>query len=97
MGCKKFKDVVFIFENDGIYLNLNPKCEPQLGKRGLYNSIGRQKESTKISETILWILNLTQGTNSLLDIAIHSGINFKHIRKVADCLLSVDLLKKVED
>ncbi len=29
-----------ILENDTLYLNLNPKREPQLGTRGLYPAIG---------------------------------------------------------
>ena len=29
-------------KNDKVFLNLNPKCEPQLGKRNLYHVIGSQ-------------------------------------------------------
>ena len=33
-----YLSVLRILENNGRYLNLNPKCEPQLGKRGLYRA-----------------------------------------------------------
>ena len=29
-----------IIENDAVYRNTAPKCEPQLGKRGLYRRVG---------------------------------------------------------
>ena len=31
-----YLQVLDVLENDAAYLNLNPKGEPQLGKRGLY-------------------------------------------------------------
>ena len=54
------------------YINLNPKCEPQLGKRGLYRQLGSQKNSEKSELAMFWILNQSDGKNSLLDIAIKS-------------------------
>lgn len=34
-----FKTIVVI-ENDAVYYNTVPKCEPQLGKRGLFGRVG---------------------------------------------------------
>jgi len=42
----------------------------------------------------LWILNLSDGYNSLLDIAVKSGIEFGLIRKSADALVDCNLLKE---
>jgi len=41
--------IIDLLENNRRYVNLNPKCEPQLGKRGLYRSIGatRWRPGTK--------------------------------------------------
>ena len=35
-----YLSVLRILENNCRYVNLNPKCEPQLGKRGLYRTLG---------------------------------------------------------
>ncbi len=84
---------VFILENNNTYVSLNPKCEPQLGKRGLYSMIGGGKNSDEIRKAMLWILNFSDGTNSLLDISIKSRINFEQVRLAADMLLKCSLLK----
>ena len=62
--------ILDILENDAVYVNRNPKCEPQLGKRGLYSSIGPEELA------LLWVLNLSDGGHSLLDIAERSDMDF---------------------
>ena len=76
------------------YINLNPKCEPQLGKRDLYNMIGGQKEEEPDEIAFLWVLNLSDGANSLLDISIKSNISFEKILKAAKLLEKEGLLGK---
>jgi len=88
--------VVDILENNHSYRNLNPYCEPQLGKRGLY----RSGDGEAISEDIiarLWVLNLSDGGNSLLDIAERSGLKFSTINDAADLLCQSGLLSAVDD
>jgi aminopeptidase-like protein len=75
-------------------LNLNPKCEPQLGKRGLYSEIGGQTDGKLRELAMLWVLNLTDGNCSLLDIADRSKIRFDIIKAAADALLEHGLLKE---
>lgn len=75
-----------ILENNQTYLNLSPKCEPQLGKRGLYSAIGTHELA------LLWVLNLSDGSNSLLDIAERSGMAFMIIQSAAKLLLAHGLL-----
>lgn len=88
------QDTVTLAEKlDEKYLNLNPKCEPQLGKRGLYQSIGSIKEQELGKIAILWILSLSDGSNSLLDISVRSGIKFDVIRQSAKTLHEKELLK----
>lgn len=48
---------------------MNPKCEPQLGKRGLYRTLSGQAERGQQEMALFWVLNLSDGTSSLLDIA----------------------------
>ena len=40
----KCLSVIDVLEHNKTYLNQNPKCEPQLGKRGLYEAIGGQAD-----------------------------------------------------
>lgn len=83
-----------VLENDKTYLNRNPKCEPQLGRRGLYGMIGGGEDG-KINElAMLWVLNLSDGSRSLLDIADRSGLKFDFIKNAADLLSKHDLLKE---
>jgi aminopeptidase-like protein len=90
----KYWAVMEILENNKKYFNQNPKCEPQLGRRGLYRLIGGQ-ENVKLNElAMLWVLNLSDGSHSLLDIAERAGIKFDFIKKAADLLLQHDLLKE---
>jgi aminopeptidase-like protein len=86
--------VFYLLENNRTFVNLNPKCEPQLGKRGLYAAMG----GTSIRElelAMLWVLNMSDGTASLLDIAERSGTDFSLIARAADALHAHGLLSEV--
>ncbi|NMG05390.1 DUF4910 domain-containing protein [Brasilonema sp. UFV-L1] len=89
----KCLSVLHILENNKKYLNQNPKCEPQLGKRGLYGAIGGQTDTKMTELAMLWVLNLSDGEHTLLDIADRAGMSFDFINKAADALLKHDLLK----
>lgn len=81
-----------IIERDGRYLNTSPKCEPQLGKRGLYAAIGGHARASELSMAMLWVLNLSDGGASLLDIAERSRMPFSAIAGAADVLIEHGLL-----
>ena len=84
--------IVSILENNQAYYNKNPKCEPQLGKRGLYEADTDSQKRRLNRMAILWVLNLSDGDYTLLDIAKKSGIAFDEIKQAADVLLRYDLL-----
>jgi aminopeptidase-like protein len=88
--------ILSVIENNAVYLNQNPKCEPQLGKRGLYSSIGGNSDGKTQELAMLWVLNLSDGENSLLDIADRSGIPFAKIHFAAEGLRQSQLLKERE-
>jgi aminopeptidase-like protein len=88
-------DLVFVLENNHIYVNQNPKCEPMLGKRGLYQKIGGRNDSREAQLAALWVLNMSDGSNSLLNIADRSGMPFKIIKHAADALLECGLLQQI--
>ena len=80
-----------VLENNRAYVNRNPKCEPQLGKRGLYSAMGGG-EVKQLELAMLWVLNLSDGSSKLLDIAERSGVRFDLIKQAADLLAQHDLL-----
>ena len=85
-------DVIDIVEGDWTPLNLVPKCEPQLGKRGLYAALGGQKSQEATSMSLLWVLNLADGEHSLLSMAERSGLPFREIAAAASLLSDHGLL-----
>lgn len=89
----KCMSVFNVIENNLIYVNQNPKCEPQLGKRGLYHLVGGP-EGAVDELALLWVLNLSDANHSLLDIATRSGLPFKMIRRAADALREHELVKE---
>ncbi len=85
-----------ILEKNKFCLNLNPKCEPMLGKRELRGTVGGEKNEETINKmALLWILNYSDGNHSLLDISIRSGINFEDILNASEILKNVNLLKDI--
>jgi aminopeptidase-like protein len=87
--------VVGAIEGNRTYRNTHPKCEPQLGKRGLYGSIGGRTDVKRVEMAMLWVLNMSDGDHSLLDIAERSGVEFATIRTAADVLLEHELLEEI--
>lgn len=77
------------------YINCNPKGEPQFGKRMVYNSMAEESKSRELQMAMLWLLNLSDGSNSLLEVSENSGIRFNLIQEAADLLIKLDLLKEI--
>ncbi|MDO4636107.1 MAG: DUF4910 domain-containing protein [Lautropia sp.] len=75
--------------------NLSPFGEPQLGRRGLYSLIGGHNEGQKLQLALLWVLNQSDGTHSLLEIAERAGQPFDLIHQAAEALLHNGLLETV--
>jgi aminopeptidase-like protein len=84
--------IVEILEGNKVYLNRNPKCEPQLGRRGLYSATGGHGNARAMQEALLWVLNLSDGSHSLLDIAERSRLPFDAVKLAATTLEEHHLL-----
>ncbi len=80
-----------LLENNRSYQNLSPFCEPQLGRRGLYHSTGGTSPEAEINAR-LWVLNMSDGQHSLLDIAERSGLPFAILNEAAGLLSRNGLL-----
>ena len=87
--------IITTIEGNRKWTNLSPKGEPQLGKRGLYGSVGGQSNHKDYQMALLWVLNLSDGNHSTLDIAKRSGIDFEIINEAVNKLFNATLLKEL--
>jgi len=87
--------VIQVLEQNRRYMNLNSKCEPQLGRRGLYRQLGGMQDRNDVEDAMFWVLNFSDGDHDLLDIAVRSGIEFQGISKAAELLREEGLLKLI--
>jgi aminopeptidase-like protein len=86
------QQIVRVIEGEARYVNLSPKGEPRLGKRGLYDAVGGRGPAER-EHALLWVLNQSDGTRSLLEIARRSGMSFGAIEEAANALTEVGLLR----
>ena len=84
-------DVIEVLESNARWVNRSPFGEPQLGRRGLYRGVGGGSSEEM---ALLWVLSLSDGTKSLLDIADRSGMRFADVLAAADRLAAHDLLER---
>lgn len=76
-----------LLEKNRTYRNTYPKGEPQLGKRGLY------QDAKTLG--LWWILNYSDGSHTLLDIAERANMPFERIAEGAGVLAQCGLLQEV--
>ena len=82
-------------ENDPVFISQNMKCEPYLGKRDLYHKLGAltNQNALVMKRAIQWVMNFSDGYNSLSDISKKSGMSLAILREAANMLKNVNLLK----
>lgn len=81
-----------VLEDNHYFRNLAPYGEPQLGSRGLYRALGGTNVPN-LQMAMLWMLNLSDGSHSVLDIAERSGLDFTALSAAAKLLEEHDLLR----
>ena len=91
-ALRRCLEIAEVLEEDGAYLNLSPRGEPQLGRRGLYGAVGGASHAAAHQRALLWVLNLADGAHTLLDVAERAGLAFADVRRAADDLLAAGLL-----
>jgi aminopeptidase-like protein len=87
-------EVTQVLEGNRCFRNLRPKGEPQLGRRGLYGQIGGRSDAEERQLAMLWVLNLSDGRHSLLDVAERAGLPFALVADVAGALEEAGLLSR---
>ena len=93
-SVRRYLEIFEVLEGNGTYVNLSPKCEPQLGKRGLFGRGlgGSGYETSQLA--LLWVLNQSDGRHTLLDIAERAKLPFHVVRGAADALEAAALLRR---
>jgi aminopeptidase-like protein len=89
--------VINVLEHNHRYMNQNPKCEPQLGKRGLYRTVAGHQAIQLRELVLLWVLNLSDGKHSLLDIAERADVPFAEVQSAAAALVECGLLAQCKE
>ncbi|MEW2219692.1 DUF4910 domain-containing protein [Streptomyces sp. NPDC006990] len=87
------REAFAVLDRNRRYVNLSPYGEPQLGRRGLYESLGGRSDAKQAQLAMLWVLNLSDGAHSLLDVAERSGLPFGTVAVAADALHEAGLIK----
>jgi aminopeptidase-like protein len=85
-------ELVEVLESNRSCTNLSPYGEPQLGRRGLYRSAGGAVDTPDDERALLWVLNMSDGRSTLLDVARASGLSYAVVRRAADRLAGAGLL-----
>jgi aminopeptidase-like protein len=75
-------------------VNVMPKCEPQLGRRGLYSPVGGDSHASARNMALLWVLSLADGRHSLLEIAERAQLSFSTVAEAASRLTDAGLLHR---
>ena len=88
-------EILDVLDGNETYVNLSPYGEPQLGRRGLYRAIGGAVDRRSAEMAVLWVLNQSDRTHSLLDIAERSSIAFRTVCEAAQALVAAGLLEPV--
>jgi aminopeptidase-like protein len=87
--------IFHVVETDTRYQNLQPKGEPQLGRRGLYQMMGGFTNIGELQHALLWVLNYSDGEHSLLDIAEQSSMPYSLLQQAATMAIDADLLSPI--
>ena len=88
--CRAILDVV---DTNQTYRTTSPYGEPQLGSRGIYRAMGGEPDLGDLQLAMLWLLQLSDGKHSLLDVAERAGLRFGLVRRAAALLAEHGLLE----
>jgi aminopeptidase-like protein len=80
------------FDAEPVLNNRQPLGEPQLGRRGLYRSVGGTVDSRSIELSYLWVLSLADGAHGLEDVAEQSGLPSEVVQAAIDRLETAGLV-----
>jgi aminopeptidase-like protein len=95
-SVRALASIIAVLDANRTLVNLSPKGEPRLGKRGLYGGLGGTAPG-EFEHALLWVLSFSDGENDLLAIADRSGLDFDLIDKAASALEKAGLARAIEE
>jgi aminopeptidase-like protein len=87
--------MILMVDANRCVLNLSPKGEPRLGKRGLYGTIGGTAPG-EFERALLWVLSLADGGPDIVAMAQRSGMNFELLDRAAAALEQEGLVRTLD-
>jgi aminopeptidase-like protein len=90
-GVNVYQKAIELLEANKFY-HCKVKCEPQLGKHGLYPSLST-KETHQQVNSMMNVIAYADGKNSLLDIAIKINTYMGELIPIAEQLLEAGVLE----
>lgn len=89
-----YVQILNALEGNGVYVNQNPYCEPQLSKRNLYPTLMGEGARSREVQGRLWLLNYSDGKHSLIDIAEKMDVSVLDLIQFAKPLCDAGLLDR---
>ena len=62
----------------------------------VYDSMAEKSSNRNLQMAMLWVLNYSDGKNSLLDISLKANMDFSIIHEAAEVLVKVNLVEEIE-
>ena len=90
-GYWVIRKAIEAIENNKNY-KVSVLCEPQMGKRKLYSTLGSNKRDEKVW-LMMNFISLCDGENSLLEIAERLNVQIWSLYKIVEILVAHDLIK----
>jgi aminopeptidase-like protein len=87
---------VSMIDYNRLPLNLRPKGEPRLGKRGLYGAVGGTAPG-EFEHALLWVLSLADGRHDLTAITQRSGLQRDLVQRATTALEEAGLVRAIND
>ncbi len=90
----KYLAIVAALEANDTLASTEPYGEPQLGKRGLYPTLGGPRAVEQAVTDMMWLLNLCDGTCDLVAVAERAGRPLAELAPIAAKLVDAGLLRR---
>lgn len=81
-----------VMDGNRRWTRVDGRCEPQLSKRGLYPSLGSQRDTRLAVDRTMWALNLADGSMDTVAMAERAGCAAWDMQAVIEPLVKAGLL-----
>ena len=86
---------ITILDNNTRY-RAKVRCEPQLGKRGLYSTLGGQENGQSLGKKLTDVFTYSDGEKDTLEVSDIIGLSFEETHSLAKILLEHDLIEELK-